>query len=326
MNTRTLDMPRSRCAPLFRLIRAHRVLASLLFLVVLPWLTPNYSVATHILIFGLYALGFNLIFGYMGMLSFGHAAFLGIGAYAAGILIAQHHVIWWLAIPAAALLSAAAALVIGMLAIRTRGIYFAMVTLALSQCVYFLIYQLPASGGENGLRGVNVSEIHVLGLTFDILHPIVKYYFFFCFVAVALWLISRILASPFGHAIQAIRENETRTRACGFNVENTKLITFVLSGAFCGLAGALYAINLSSVAIETLHYETSGLVVMICLLGGMGTFFGPLIGALLFLLIQDVFTHWTEHWQLYVGCIFMFFVLFFPKGVWGTILEKLHAD
>ena len=327
MNTRTMTLDQTKKTPsIFELIRRHRVLATVLFLAALPWLTPNYSVAAHILIFGLYALGYNLIFGYMGMLSFGHSAFLGIGAYAAGILIAQHAITWWIAIPASIVISAAAALVIGALAIRTRGIYFAMVTLALSQCVYFLIYQMPASGGENGLRGVNVPEINLFGLTIDVLNPINKYYFFFCFVAVALWIISRILASPFGHAIRAIRENETRTRACGFNVENTKLITFVLSGAFCGLAGALYGINLSSVAIETLHYETSGLVVMICLLGGMGTFFGPIVGALLFLLIQDIFSLWTEHWQLYVGAIFMFFVLFFPKGVWGTILEKLHVN
>lgn len=257
MTTRTMTLDKTKTPAVFEAIRRHRVLATLLFLFLLPWLTPNYSVAAHILIFGLYALGFNLIFGYMGMLSFGHSAFLGIGAYTAGILIAQHAITWWLAIPAAIIVSAAGALVIGALAIRTRGIYFAMVTLALSQCVYFLIYQMPASGGENGLRGVNVPEVNLFGLTIDVLDPINKYYFFFCFVAISLWLISRILASPFGHAIQAIRENETRTRACGFNVENTKLITFVLSGAFCGLAGALNGINLSSVAIETLHYETS---------------------------------------------------------------------
>lgn len=311
---------------LIKTIQRHRVLATILLLIALPWVTPNYSLATHILIYSLYALGFNLIFGYMGMLSFGHAAFLGVGAYTAGILIAQQAVAWWLAIPAAIVISALAALIIGMLAIRTRGIYFAMVTLALAQCVYFIIYQMPASGGENGLRGVNVSEINPFGFNIDVLNPLNKYYFFFCFVAISLWLISRILASPFGHAVQAIRENETRTRACGFNVEATKLITFVLSGAFCGLAGALHGIDLSSVAIETLHYETSGLVVMICLLGGMGTFFGPIVGALVFLLIQDVFSLWTEHWQLYAGGIFMLFVLFFPKGIWGTILEKLHVD
>ena len=309
----------------FARIRTHRVLASVLVLLALPWLIPNQSVATNILIYGLYGVGFNLVFGYMGMLSFGHAAFFGVGAYAAGILIAQAGAPWWAALPAAVLVAGVLALAMGLLAIRTRGIYFAMVTLALAQCVYFLVYQFPLSGGENGLRGVNVAQVHLPGLTVDLLDPTAKYLAFLAVVAVALLAVSRVLASPFGGAVEAIRENEARTRACGFNVEHTKLMAFVLSGALCGLAGALAAIHLSSVAIESLHYETSGLVVMICLLGGMGTFFGPFVGAALFLLIQDVFSLWTEHWQLYAGAIFMFFVLFFPKGVWGTILEKTHG-
>jgi branched-chain amino acid transport system permease protein len=325
MNTHTQVMPAARNAGPLQRIRAHRVLASIALLIVFPLLMPNPSVAINILIYGLYAVGFNLLFGYMGMLSFGHAAFLGVGAYAGGILIAKFGVAWWLAIPAAIAMAAVVALVIGLLAIRTRGIYFAMVTLALSQCVYFLLYQFPLSGGENGLRGVNVAQIGLPGFSLDLLNPMVKYYVFLCFVALALWLLSRILASPFGGVVEAIRENEARTRACGFDVERTKLLTFVLSGAFCGLAGVLSAIHLSSVAIETLHYQTSGLVVMICLLGGMGTFFGPFVGAALFLLIQDQFSLWTEHWQLYVGAIFVFLVLFFPKGVWGTLLEKLNV-
>ena len=307
---------------LSRHIRSHRVLASVLVLATLPWLVPNQSVAANILVYGLFGVGFNLVFGYMGMLSFGHAAFFGAGAYGAGILIAQGGLPWWAALPAAVAIAAVLALAMGLLAIRTRGIYFAMVTLALSQCVYFLVYQLPQSGGENGLRGVNVAALHLPGVTLDLLDPTVKYFAFLAVVALALLGVSRVLESPFGGAVEAIRENEARTRACGFNVEHTKLIAFVLSGAVCGLAGALNAIHLSSVAIESLHYETSGLVVMLCLLGGMGTFFGPFVGAALFLLVQDVFSLWTEHWQLYVGAIFMFFVLFFPKGVWGTLLEK----
>lgn len=310
--------------PRFALVRQHRVLASMLVLLALPWIIPNQSVAINILIYGLYGVGFNLVFGYMGMLSFGHAAFFGVGAYAAGILIAHTGAPWWVALPAAVVASAVLALVMGLLAIRTRGIYFAMVTLALSQCVYFLVYQFPLSGGENGLRGVNVAQISLFGVTLDMLNPTTKYLAFLAIVGLVLLGRSRVLESPFGGVVEAIRENEARTRACGFHVEQTKLIAFVLSGAICGLAGSLNAIHLSSVAIESLHYETSGLVVMLCLLGGMGTFFGPFIGAALFLLIQDVFSLWTEHWQLYVGAIFMLFVLFFPKGVWGTLLEKIH--
>lgn len=307
-------------------IARHRVLATLLFFAAFPFVMPYESVAINVLIYGLFAVGFNLLFGYTGLLSFGHAAFLGVGAYTAGILISQHQAPWWIAIPAAIALSCLVALVMGLLAIRTRGIYFAMVTLALSQCVYFLVYQLPASGGENGLRGANIAEISFLGFDLNLLNPLQKYYFVFAFVALAMWLLSRILASPFGGAIEAIRENEARARACGFDIERTKLMAFVLSASFCGLAGALNAIHLGSVPMETLHYSTSGMVVMLCLLGGMGTYFGPFVGAALFLLIQDRASSWTEHWQLIVGAIFVFFVLFFPKGVWGTLLQKLNHE
>lgn len=307
-------------------IGKRRAVATLLFFAVFPWLVPYQSLAVNILIFGLYAVGFNLLFGYMGLLSFGHAAFLGVGAYTAGILIAQHGAAWWWAIPAAIAMAALAALVIGLLAIRTRGIYFAMVTLALSQCVYFLVYQLPASGGENGLRGVNVTEVSLLGLRLNLLDPFQKYYFFLIFVGLAMVVLSRILASPFGGVIEAVRENEARARACGFDIERSKLLAFVLSAGFCGLAGALNAIHLSSVPIETLHYSMSGMVVMLCLLGGMGTYFGPFVGAALFLLIQDLASAYTENWQLYVGAIFVFFVLFFPKGVWGTFLERIRYE
>lgn len=306
-------------------IRSHRVVSILIVLLAFPWILPNQSVAINILIYGLYAVGFNVLFGYMGMLSFGHAAFLGVGAYTGGILIAQGWAPWWLAIPAGVAMSAFVAAIVGGLALRTRGVYFAMVTLALSQCVYFLIYQFPLSGGENGLRGVNVTQIPLFGRTLDLLDPLNRYYFVLAFVALVLLLLSRVLESPFGAVVEAVRENEGRTRACGYNVELTKFAVFVLSGAICGLAGALNAIHLSTVPIEILHYETSGLVVMICLLGGMGTFFGPLVGAALFLLVQDSFSLWTEHWQIYVGMIFIVFVLFFPNGVWGTILEKCHV-
>lgn len=311
---------------LLQRVADHRVAATVLFFAVFPWVMPYQSLAINILIYGLYAVGFNLLFGYTGLLSFGHAAFLGVGAYTAGILVAQHGAAWWWAIPAAVAMAALVALVMGLLAIRTRGIYFAMVTLSLSQCVYFLVYQLPASGGENGLRGVNVSEVSILGMRLDLLDPMQKYYFVFAFVAAAMFALSRILASPFGGVIEAVRENESRARACGFDIERTKLLAFVLSAAFCGLAGALNAIHLSSVPIETLHYATSGMVVMLCLLGGMGTYFGPFVGAALFLLVQDLTSTYTENWQLYVGAIFVFFVLFFPRGVWGTFLERIrHA-
>ena len=279
-----------------------------------------------ILIYGLYALGFNLLFGYLGLLSFGHSALFGAGAYLCGIAIVHFGWPWYLAIGLGLLAGMVVALVIGALAIRTRGIYFAMVTMALSQCVYYLFYQaVDLTGGENGLRGVNVKFITLFGFQVDFLNPLSRYYIICSFVIAALWVLSRILASPFGAVIEAVRENEARARASGYDVMLVRLLTFVLSGAFCGLAGALLALHLSTVPIETMHYETSGLAVMMCLLGGMGTFFGPFIGAAIFLLLENLVSVWTSHWQLFVGLAFMVCVLFFPRGIWGTVMEKMKA-
>ena len=200
-----------------------------------------------------------------------------------------------------------------------------MVTLALSQCAYYLFYQSVGwTGGENGLRGIDVRTINLFGAKLDFMDPLTRYYVVAGFVIAAMFLLSRILASPFGAVIEAVRENEARARASGYDVTRVRLVTFVLSGGFCGLAGALLALHLSIVPIETLHYETSGLAVMMCLLGGMGTFFGPFVGAAVFLLLENLVSVWTVHWQLFVGAAFMVCVLFFPRGIWGSILHWLE--
>lgn len=303
-------------------IRRHRVLAVLVVLVIFPFVLPYQALASNILIFGLFALGFNLVFGYTGVLSFGHAAFFGVGAYGAGIAIVHFGLPWFLAIPLGVAAAGLTAMIMGALAIRTRGIYFAMVTLALAQCVYYIVYQMDGwSGGEDGLTGVSVRQVDLGLAQFSLLDPTAKYYFILAFVAGAIYLFSRILASPFGAVLEAIRENEDRARACGYDVRFTKWLAFVISGLFCGLAGALNAIHLSVVPIEILHYHMSGQVVMMSLLGGMGTFFGPFIGAIVFLLLEDVVTSMTTHWQLVLGLVFMACVLFFPRGVWGSILH-----
>jgi len=309
-----------------RVVR-HRVAAVLAFLVLFPLVMPYEALAINILIFGLYAVGFNLLFGYTGMLSFGHAAFLGVGSYLCGIAIVSGGWPWWAAIFAGVAASALVGLVMGFLAIRTRGIYFSMVTLALAQIVYYAFYKAERwTGGENGLRGIRVESIDLLGWKLDFLNPITKYYVILAFVAAALWFVSRVLNSPFGAVIEAIRENEKRAAACGFDVARAKLLVFVLSAAVCGLAGALRALHLSIVPIDSLHYLQSGQAVMMCLLGGMGTFFGPFVGAGVFLYLEDVATAFTTHWMAAVGVIFMVFVLFFPRGVWGSILHWLNRN
>lgn len=304
------------------IVARHRVLAVLVVLVIFPFVLPYQALASNILIFGLFALGFNLVFGYTGVLSFGHAAFFGVGAYGTGIAIVHLGLPWFAAIPIGVIAAGVTAMVMGALAIRTRGIYFAMVTLALAQCVYYIVYQMDDwSGGEDGLTGVSVRQLNLGFTQLDLLDPTTKYFFILAFVAVAIYIFSRMLASPFGAVLEAIRENEDRARACGYDVRLTKWLAFVISGLFCGLAGALNAIHLSVVPIEILHYQMSGQVVMMALLGGMGTFFGPFIGAIVFLLLEDVVTSMTSHWQLVLGLVFMACVLFFPRGVWGSILH-----
>ncbi|WP_127092200.1 branched-chain amino acid ABC transporter permease [Aquabacter cavernae] len=298
-----------------------RVPLSIAVLCVLPWVLPSQALAVNVLIYGLFAVGYNLLFGYTGLLSFGHAAFFGGGAYITGMAIAHFGLGWFPAMLVGVAGSSVLAAVIGALSIRTRGIYFCMVTLALSQLVYYTALQASNwTGGENGLRGFTVAKADVLGFTVNLLDPMQKYYFLMVFAALALWFVSRVLNSPFGAAIEAVRENETRARACGYDVERTKLLSFILSGALCGVAGTMSAIHLSIVPLDALHYHTSSIVVMMTMLGGAGSFFGPFVGALVFLLIEDVASLWTSHWQLIVGVVFILFVLFLPKGIWGTLI------
>jgi branched-chain amino acid transport system permease protein len=308
----------------FEFAKLHRASLASLVVLVFPLVMPFTALAANTLIYGLFALGFNLVYGYLGLLSFGHAALFGTGAYFCGIAIVHLGLPWYAAIALGVVGGLLMAAVIGVLAIRTRGIYFAMVTMALSQCVYYLFYEaVDWTGGENGLRGINIHQISVFGLKLDFINPLTRYYVIAAFVIAAFFVLSRILASPFGAVIEAVRENEARAKASGYDVTMTRLITFVLSGGFCGLAGALQALHLSIVPIEILHYDTSGIVVMIALLGGMGTFFGPMIGAAAFLMLENLVSTWTVHWQLIVGAVFMICVLFFPAGIWGTLIKRI---
>ncbi len=302
----------------------HRVLLSIAVLVILPWVLPSKALAVNVLIYGVVVMGYNLLFGYTGLLSFGQAAFFGSGAYFTGIAIGRYGVPWFAAVTLAVALSTLLAAAIGVVSTRTRGIYFSMVTLALAQLVYYVALQASSfTGGENGLRGFTIERISLLGFSVNFLDPVNKYYVLMLFAALAMWFQSRILNSPFGAVIEAIRENEQRARACGYNVERCKLIVFMLSGALSSLGGCMLALQLSIVPLDILHYQTSGVIVMMVLLGGARSFFGPFVGAATFLILEDVISLWTSHWQIFVGAIFILFVLFLPKGSWGTLLEAL---
>ncbi len=308
-------------------IAGHPVLAFLVVFAVFPFLVPYKALATQVLIYGLFALGFNLLYGYTGLLSFGHAAYWGLGAYGTGIALAKLQVgSLWLALLAGPALAVVGGVVIGFLCLRRRGIYFAMLTLAFAQLLYFVGFHLAdVTGGDDGLRGISVPPLVLPGLRIPLDTSLAFYYFAFALVALAVAGLKRILDSPFGAVLQAIRENSDRAVACGYDATRVKHLSFVFSALFAGLAGALDALRLNVVPIESLYWSTSGQVVIMTLLGGAGTFFGPFVGAATWLVLEDRLAVFTESWPLVVGAIFMAFVLFLPKGIWGTLLARLEG-
>jgi branched-chain amino acid transport system permease protein len=307
-------------------VAARPVLAFVVVFALFPFLVPYKALATQVLIYGLFALGFNLLYGYTGLLSFGHAAYWGLGAYGTGLALAKLKIAsLWGALGAGLLLAGVGGLVIGFFCLRRRGIYFAMLSLAFAQLLYFIAFHLAdVTGGDDGLRGIAVPAVHLPGLTLTLDTSLRFYYFAFVLVALALLALKRILDSPFGAVLQAIRENSDRAAACGYDIRRIKLLSFVFSALFCGLAGALDALRLGVVPVESLYWTTSGQVVIMTLLGGAGTFFGPFVGATTFLVLEDRLSVFTESWPLFVGLIFMGFVLFLPKGIWGTLLARLR--
>ena len=305
----------------------HSVLCFFVVFAVFPWVVPYKALATQVLIYGLFALGFNLLYGYTGLLSFGSAAYWGLGAYGTGIALAKLKVTsLWLALGiglGAALLGGA---VVGFFCLRRRGIYFAMLTLAFAQLLYFSGFHLADwTGGDDGLRGITVPPAGLFGLHLSLDRSVAFYYFTLAVVGLAVAVLKRILDSPFGAVLQAIRENTDRATACGYDIARIKHLSFVFYALFCGLAGALDALRLTVVPIESLHWSTSGQVVIMTLLGGAGTFFGPFVGAGAFLVLEDLISARTESWPLAIGLIFMAFVLFLPKGIWGTLIGGFHG-
>jgi len=271
----------------------------------------------------MFACAYNLLLGFGRMLSFGHAAFFGFAAYVTSWLITAHG-----AGPAAAVLCglAVAALlgaVIGGLAIRRRGIYFAMITLALGQLVYFVCLEAPFTGGENGLQGVPRGTLFgLLPLKSD---RVMYYLVLTLFVAVFLF-IRRIVHSPFGHVLRAIRENEARAISLGYDVNRYKLLAFVLSATLSGLAGSLNALVLGFATLSDVQQSTSGEVILMTLLGGTGTFFGPLVGAAIVITLQEYLSDVVGGWvTAIIGVIFVACVLSFRRGIVGE-LESLRLS
>jgi branched-chain amino acid transport system permease protein len=272
--------------------------------------------AMKILCLGLFACAFNLLLGYTGLLSFGHAAFLGTAGYVTGHTVKVLGFQPELGILAGTAAAAALGYVIGSLAIRRSGIYFAMITLALAQMVYFMSLQMPFTGGEDGLQGVPRGKLFGM---IDLLQPLNMYYFVFAIFLAGFWVIYRTIHSPFGQVLKAIRENEPRAISLGYDVEKHKLTAFVLSAALSGLAGATKTLVFQLASLTDVHWHTSGEVVLMTLLGGMGTVFGPIVGAIVVVSLQNYGANIGEWVIVITGTIFVICVLAFRRGIVGEI-------
>ena len=270
-----------------------------------------------VLCFALFACAFNLLLGYTGLLSFGHAVFLGTAAYVTGHALKVWQLPTLLGLLAGTLAAAALGWAIGSLAIRRQGIYFAMVTLALAQMVFFFFLQAPFTGGEDGLQGVPRGTLFGLDLADDIN----LYYLVLAIFAGAFWLIQRTIHSPFGQILKAIRENEPRAISLGYDVAKYKLLAFVLSAGLAGLAGATKTLVFKFATLTDAHWHTSGEVVLMTLLGGMGTVFGPVVGATVIVTLQNELADKVGSLvTVIMGAIFVICVLAFRRGIVGESL------
>ena len=275
----------------------------------------------RIMIFAIAAVSLDLILGFGGMVSFGHAAFLGVGAYAVAIPayygIHSGFVQW----PLAFGLSGLVALLIGAVSLRTSGVYFIMITLAFAQMLYYLGISINAWGADDGMRLARRSQF---GGAVDLGNPYVFYYVVLGLLVLLLWLGHRLIHARFGLVIRAARSNEPRMGAIGFATFRYKLAAFALAGAVGGLAGALLTNQTEYLTPSYMHWTRSGDIMVMVILGGMGTLFGPVLGAFVFLLLEDVLAAWTVHWQVVLGPLLVLIVLYARRGLWGLLPGARH--
>jgi branched-chain amino acid transport system permease protein len=272
----------------------------------------------RIMILAIAAISLNLILGYGGLVSFGHAAYLGIGAYAVGILGFYGFTNGWLQWAVAIGASAVVALAIGAVSIRTSGIYFIMITLAFTQMLYYLGISLEEYGGDDGMRLKAKSQFP--GLV-DLGDPVAFYYLALGLMLLAVFITYKIVNSRFGMVLRAAKSNEARSRAIGFSPYPYRLAAFVIAGAMCGLAGALYANHTNYITPGLMSWQQSGDIMFMVILGGMASTAGPVLGAFALLLVEDLLSGWTQHWQVILGPLLILSVIFFRRGLAGILYK-----
>lgn len=290
----------------------------------LPMLGGYTALAGRVLVLGLAAMSFNLLLGFTGVMSFGHAAYFGLGAYGAGLTLKYLAASTPLAMLDGVLLGGLAGTLFGLLIVRRRGVYFAMVTVAFGQIAFYVAYSWDSlTGGYDGLRGFTRAPINLGFTTLDIANNDKAFYYFLLVIfAIATGLLGLLLASPFGRTLLAIRENERRARFLGIPIERHIWLSFSISCAFTALAGSLYALLNNFADPMGLHYSLSGEIVIMAVMGGMRAFWGPLVGAALFVILQDYISSMTVNWMSFVGLIFVLVVLFFPRGLLGMLQNR----
>jgi len=310
-------------APLPQRVAARHALAWLALIAVLALvpLTGSYAtgLAAEVLVFAIFAMSLDLLIGYTGLLSFGHAAFFGASAYTVVILGVHLGLSGWIGFVAGIAVSALLAALIGFFSIRVSGIPFLMLTMAFAQLLMSIsIKWRSVTGGTDGLSGFRRPSL--FGLSLDERH--VQFYVVAAGFVLVLWFLRRLIASPLGSIFIGIRENEQRMRAAGYPVQRFKLVAFTMAGAIAGVGGGLYALQNAFVSSDILHWSLSGDAIIMVILGGAGTIVGPAIGSAMFLLLKNVVSSHTEYWLLWVGIIFIVCVMFLRQGVWGWLRQR----
>jgi len=293
-----------------------------------PFILPVYwtMILTEILIMGLLAMSFNLLFGYTGLLSFGQAGFFGVGAYATALFLSKGGNSLFVSLLAALGTGAVAALVIGFLCVRRDEIYFAMITLGFGMMLYTVAHNwLSLTGGSDGLPLLNVPALKLLGREFSLFDPNVMYLFVFSVTALCIFFLWRVVRSPFGLMLTAIRENKQRLAFVGAGVQHLRLAAFVIAGALAGMAGGLFCLFNAMATPDILHWGFSSRPVLMTVLGGSGIFFGPLFGAAIFFGLEQLITSMTENWMIFLGIILVPVVIFFPHGILGTLVDWMRT-
>jgi ABC-type branched-subunit amino acid transport system permease subunit len=304
----------------FRAQSAARESAIMVFvalaLIGLPWFLPligGYTeLATQILLWGIFALGFDILIGFTGLLSFGHAAFWGLGSYAAGLMLLRVSDDIVPAVIIGTLVGGLASVLLGYLTLRRRGIYFSILTLAFAEMFYYAALSplQQWTGGDNGLTGIPAANLFGITMKGEAI-----YYVIAATAFVGIYVARRIVRSPYGLILRAIKSNETRVASTGIDTRRYKLMAFVISGLYAGVAGSLSAVYQTYVPTDALHWTTSGQLVIMAVIGGVGTLYGPMIGAGIVLYLANVLSGITEQWLLIQGLVFMGFVIFLPGGV-----------